>query len=580
LTTLNAKYIHSSLALRYLKAYLTAGESALPDELKTEILLKEYSINNHLPEILSDIYPARPDIIGLACYIWNIETTLKLSSLLKKTLPGVKIVLGGPEITADSSFDGRYIDYVILGEGEKAFAALVHALQNNGECPNIPGVFDLAKINVPAAAQIIENLDDLPFPYDRDDLNSLRGRIIYYESSRGCPFSCQYCLSGAKHGVRFFSLARVCRDLKFFIEHQAAQVKFVDRTFNAVKKHYLPILKFLASCDCQTNFHLEVAADLWDEEGLAVLKSAPPGRFQLEIGVQSTHPPTLQAVNRYHNFAAIAANTKRIAASGNIHLHLDLIAGLPYENKDIFAKSFTDVYALQPNMLQLGFLKLLKGSRLRKNTAEHGYVFLDHAPYEVLANNYLSYAELRVFKLMEKTLNLIYNSSRFKYSLEWLVPKELSAFAFYEKLAIFGEKEGFTLASLSPVTLYQLMADFCRQYFPDCYALFLEFLKFDYLIAQGNTNLPQFLLFNDTDAWRERKNSFWRDQDVVRRYLPDFNFTTWREIKKNYHLELFSADIPAFIKQEKGWENRAAAVLFSYGKKSWASFQRIVLSDY
>ncbi|MDR1702982.1 MAG: B12-binding domain-containing radical SAM protein, partial [Sporomusaceae bacterium] len=550
LTTLNAKYIHSSLALRYLRAYLADWEKELPEAEKTEVYVKEYTINNQLGDILSDLYPLRPDLIGLACYIWNWEETLKLASLCKKALPGVKIVLGGPEVSFDlSGAYLEYVDYVVLGEGEEAFASLVAELRNNGGCQNIAGVLKLSRGEIMNSAQpqLVAELDDIPFPYDESDLIALKDKIIYYETSRGCPFSCHYCLSGAAAKLRFFSPERVLRDLAFFIKHDVAQVKFVDRTFNAQKKHYLPVLKFLAAQNCRTNFHLEVAAALWDEEGLEILKSAPPGRFQLEIGVQSTHEPTLKAVGREQNFAALAANTKRIAAYGNIHLHLDLIAALPYEGKDIFARSFNDVYALRPDMLQLGFLKLLKGSELRKNAAQHGYVFMDNAPYEVLANNYLSYAEIRSLKLIEKVLSLVYNSSRFKYSLDWLIAKEANAFAFYEKLAAFWEAAGLELAAHSPVTLYKFMADFSQQHFPQFTALTLQFLKFDYLLTQKNTNLPVFLPFNDELKWREVKNSFWQDTTRVRRYLPNFTFTTWRELKKNYHLEIFTADLPAFF---------------------------------
>ena len=569
LSTLNAKYIHSSLALRSIAAY--------SKEQGQRTTTREYTINNGLLEILSDIYACKPDVVGLACYIWNIETTLELVKLLKKVKPEIVIILGGPEVSYQAGEllkETPEIDYIVLGEGELTMKSLLEALANGQTMANIPGLAYRKQGGIIAEEpQVVPDLGVLPFPYSNDEMSLLRDKIIYYESSRGCPFSCQYCLSSATAGVRFLNLERVMTDLKFFIEHDVRQVKFVDRTFNARKEHYFPILKFLAGQECRTNFHFEIAADIWDEEVLEFLHLVPPGRFQFEIGIQSTHVETLKAIKRHNNWPKIVESVSRVRDYGNIHLHLDLIVGLPFETLDILAKSFNDVYALQPEMLQIGFLKMLRGSGVREEASRHNYIYMDKAPYEVLGNKYLSYSEVRHLKIFEDVFEQLHNSGRFRHSLTWIISTSGSdPFNFYYKLALYWEQKGYHLSAHSSKTLYRYMAEFCRDFYPDDFMDYLEFLKFDALTSERGGVRPEFLPWNQadqaaSDPWAECKTNFWRNNDKVSKYITDYSFTTWRDIKKRYHIEVFAADIPAYIKKSGNLVRRQAVVLFTYCKE-------------
>ena len=566
LSTLNAKYIHSSLALRYLSSYCQSSG--------WDINVREYTINNGLLEILSDIYTCKADVIGLACYIWNIEASLEIAALIKKVQPHAVVVLGGPEVSyqpEDILTSHQAVDYVILGEGEQTLEILL-AMLNSGQ--GVQAIAGLAYRNgteiIAGQPQVVANLADIPFPYTEAEMALLKDKIIYYESSRGCPFSCQYCLSSATAGVRFLSQERVLSDLRFFIEHDVRQVKFVDRTFNACKEHYFPIVKFLVAQHCRTNFHFEIAADIWDREVLEFLRCVPPGRFQFEIGIQSTNKETLTAIKRHNNWSRIVEFVGKVRRYGNIHLHLDLIVGLPYEDMAVLARSFDAVYGLQPDMLQIGFLKLLKGSGIRRRSDEHGYVYMDRAPYEVLANNYLDYGQIRQLKIVEEVFEQVYNSARFTYSLPWMIALAGGgAFNFYYKLACYWEEHGHHLVAHSSKTLYKHMAAFCMAYYPDSGKQYLELLKFDALMSEHGAVRPEFLPWNQsnqasTDRWGENKTAFWRDTDCVRQYIPGFTFTTWRDVKKAYHIEVFCVDIPAFLKEGTCLQQREVAILFSY----------------
>lgn len=581
LSTLNAKYIHSSLALRYLAAFVRCSGRA--------VTVREYTVNNGLLEILGDVYSCQAQVIGLACYIWNIEASLQLVGLVKKVRPEVIVVLGGPEVSyqpRDVLAANPAVDYIIQGEGEAALDFLLDALTKGRTVQGIPGLAyrDGSKIIVDTP-QTVPVLDEIPFPYTQEEMPSLKDKIIYYETSRGCPFSCQYCLSSVTAGVRFLSQERVLRDLRFFIEHDVRQVKFVDRTFNARKEHYFPILKFLAAQPCRTNFHFEIAADIWDQEVVEFLGEVPAGRFQFEIGIQSTHEQTLKAIKRHNNWGRIVENVNRLRSYGNIHLHLDLIVGLPYEDITVFAKSFNDVYCLQPDMLQIGFLKLLKGSGIREDSARHGYIAMDNAPYEVLANHYLNYEQVRKLKILEEVFEQVYNSGRFKYSLVWLIAAAGGgAFAFYDKLAGYWEQHGYHLVAHSPKNLYKYMAEFCAAFYPSGLHNCLELLKFDALMSEQGTVRPEFLPWNQpnqasADKWADAKTAFWRDTGRVRHYLPEFTFTTWRDIKKTYHIEVFAVDIPSYLADSVYLASREVALLFSY-QTGRPSYQRINDDDF
>ena len=575
LTTLNSKYIHSCLSLYYLRNSLDKYK----DEIDLE--LKEYTINNNLTEIMSEIFKSNPDIVAFTCYIWNIEETIKLKGLLKKVLPNTKIIFGGPEVSYDdfdcspALFDN--VDYFVLGEGEENFRDLIISLvQNNENYKLLQGILWREKqlLQGDKTPQIIKELDNIPFPYLDTDFEYLKDKIIYYESSRGCPFSCSYCLSSATSGVRYFSVDRVIEDLKVFIKYNVKQVKFVDRTFNSKVDHYLPILNFLATQDCRANFHFEITASNWNEEAIEIFKKVPKGRFQFEIGVQSTYLPALKAINRHDNFEAVSQNVCLLKKFDNIHLHLDLIIGLPYETKEDFKKSFNDVYALNIDQLQIGFLKLLKGSSIREDQEKHEYIFLDYAPYEVLANKYLSYNEIRKLKILEKVFNLVYNSGNFKYSLSWLVLQEKSPFELYEKLALFWEERDWQFVGHKVESVYYNMYLFCEEFYPQFLDFYMELLKFDALFYLKNNKRLHFLSWdkeynsNESDIIAELKNFFYQDNVKIKKYIPNFNFTNWREVKKKYHIEVFSKDVIDFVlgvnNLSKITSDEKIAILFSY----------------
>lgn len=569
LSTLNAKYIHSSLALYYLRAFCNSSK---------DIVIKEYSVNNGLLDILSDIYGEQPAIIGFACYIWNIEMTLQLAALIRKVLPHTVIILGGPEVSYGGEEVMRNtpeIDYVIKGEGEEVLGRLLDCLERKGDISSIAGIIYRNQDNVILAgdAQVVADIDSLPFPYKDEDITLLKDKILYYESSRGCPFSCQYCLSSATSGVRFLPVLRVIEELRFFIRHDVKQVKFVDRTFNSRKEHYLPILQFLSTAECSTNFHFEIAADILDEETLAVLASAPPGRFQLEIGVQSTHEPTLKEVRRTNNWPRIVSNVEKLRKLDTIHLHLDLIAGLPYESYARFGKSFNDVFSLRPHMLQLGFLKLLKGSGIRNRAANDDYIFMDTAPYEVLANKYISYAEIRALKIMEEVLNQTYNSGRFIRTTNWMIDQLGGAFEFFCDFAAFWEQRKLHTVAHSAKTVYRFYADYCEYKGMDT-SLCLQLLKFDALNADKGAVRPEFLPW-DTEKWDEAKSSFFRDEALAGRYIPGYRFSTWRQVKKQYHLELFDFDVTSPVETMSA----ATAILFIFQDHS-ICYKKLELQDF
>ena len=568
LSTLNAKYVHSSLALRYLAAYC---RPSCPD-----LVVREYSINNRLTAILADLYAHQPEVVGLACYIWNIELTLALAKMIKQVMPETVIVLGGPEVSyqpGELLTSHPDIDYIIQGEGEESLAALLAVLADGAEVSAIHGLAwrDETGQVFEGEAQTVPHLDDIPFPYSAADFAELKDKIMYYESSRGCPFSCQYCLSSTTQGVRFFSLARVLGDLQTFINAGVKQVKFVDRTFNTNRDHYLPILKFLAEQSCATNFHLEVAADCLHPEALAILRSAPPGRFQLEIGVQSTHQPTLKAVQRHNDWPRLVETVTALRQGSPIHLHLDLIVGLPYESYQQFGVSFNDVYRLQPHMLQIGFLKMLKGSGIRAKEQGHDYVYSESAPYEVLQNKYLTYGELRRLQLLEDVFNQTYNSGRFQRSLTWLVEQWGSdPFCFYEALTLYWEEQGHHQVAHSAKGVTANLLAFCATHCGDSAGLLGELLKWDALISDRGRLRPEELPWNG-DQWQDQCNRFWRDGEIAGAYIPGYVFTNWRDLKRLYHIEVFSGAALLVLTGEAQGRAGGRAVLFDYrgGEPCW-----------
>lgn len=456
LTTLNSKYIHSNLALKYLYAVcINDGYS---------IELKEFTINNPNDYIYGELLRGDYDVVCFSCYIWNIESILPLVENLKKARPEAMTVLGGPEVSwrgVEIMKKHRAVDFVIAGEGEENLPLFLERLIKGEGDDKFAGIGGLhyrgeGKIFVNPASEPVD-FEGLPFPYAR--LVSEPDKIMYYESARGCPFSCSYCISAIEKGMRSLTVERVKRDLSYFIYKGVKQVKFVDRTFNYDNDRSLEIIRYLMEADKgTTNFHLELCADIISEELLDTLSTARPGLFQFEIGVQSTNSMTLEAINRPCDLDKLSSNVGRLRDMGNIHLHLDLIAGLPYEGYKSFAASFNDVYGMQPHMLQLGFLKLLPGTPIREEAEKHSYVFRTKAPYEVISNSYISAKELARLKMVEMVVDLYYNRGGFESTLEYLSGAEgWEAFAFYESFADFYYSKGFQHKSHNKEDLYRIL---------------------------------------------------------------------------------------------------------------------------
>lgn len=556
LTTLNAKYIHSCLAVRYL-------QYACRDLTAVDVKIKEYTVNHFLLDIVSDLYVDKPDVIGFACYIWNYEMTKQLAALLRKVLPDTVIIFGGPEVSYDAAKvleDCPQCDYVVLGEGEQVFHDLIDLIYHGAAMPTLIGLAHRLACASPTCA-VIPDLDSLPFPYEEEDMALLSDKIIYYESSRGCPFSCQYCLSSASKGVRYRSKQKVLQDLDFFVSHQVRQVKFVDRTFNANKKYYLPILQYIKGLDTKTNFHFEIAVELLEDEVVDFLADMPPGRIQFEIGVQSTHEATLAAIERHNCWTEIVRKVIQLRSYHNIHLHLDLIVGLPFESRKIFSKSFNDVYALQPHMLQIGFLKMLKGSGIRAVASQYDYVWMDQPPYEVLQNNVLPYSDIRQLKIIEDVFEQLYNKGRFRAALQRLVELSAGAFGFYEQFAAEWEQKNLHQVAHSTKALYKHLADYVQFYHPSEWVFMGQLLKYDALMNDAGKIRPDFLPWNGKRYEREI-SAFWHGGQGEF-YVPDFSFQTWREIQKKFHIEIFDVAVPLYLAGE-GIILQPTVLLFDY----------------
>lgn len=541
LTTLNSKFIHTSLSLRYLKSFCE-------NEFKN-LYIEEYTVNNDLDYVLGEIYKKNYDIVCFSCYIWNISQTLKIAKNLRKVNKNVKIILGGPEVSYDAHNvleDNPYIDYIVYGEGEITFKEVLNFLvKNKGNIQEIKGLAYRKnnKIYVNEERPLITDLDDIPFPYS--DFLKLENRIIYYESSRGCPFNCQYCLSSTIRGVRFLSLDRIKKDLKVFVDENVAQVKFVDRTFNANKKHCLEIMKYLKEIDNgKINFHFEITASLLDDEIIDFLKDVREGLFQFEIGVQSTYEKTINEIQRNVDLNSLKKACKKIASFGNIHLHLDLIAGLPYEDYKTFLKSFDEVYNLKPNKLQLGFLKLLKGSGIRLNHEKYGYIYKDEPPYEVLQNNLISYKEILKLKVIEEMVELYYNSHDFDFSVKFIINNFFkSPSAFFETLAIYWEDKGYQHVSHRKERLYEIFLEFYEFNNYDKKQLFKEILKFDYIRNKRGGNLLEVFERIEIDDFKNRCHEFLQIEENIEKYLPNYKGIPAKKIIKKVHFEPFKYDI-------------------------------------
>lgn len=534
LSTLNSKFIHSSLALRYLKAYGEAHGQAYD--------IVEYTINMPVLHIFSDITEHDIDILGFACYIWNIEMTLHVVDMVKAVRPDIKIVLGGPEVsfTADELLERcPNIDYIVQGEGEEAFHALVMALQlgNDGLDPVIPGVRGRRDGSILGSLEAVEvsDLSSIPFPYTEEDMEDLEHKIIYYESSRGCPFSCQYCLSGNKNTVRFFPQERTLEELQWFIDHGVKQVKFVDRTFNCAPHHHRPLMEFMRDSDTDMNFHLEMEPELMTEWETNILCETPPGRIQIEVGVQSTHKKTLDAINRYNDWPYIQKSIRPIIQAGRTHVHMDLIVGLPHEDFNRFGQSFNDLFSLQPHALQIGFLKLLKGSGVRR-MREYKYVADPLAPYEVLSTHVLPYDDVRFLKYFEDVFERFYNSERFRttfgYIGQQLIHGETDAFTYFCDMTHAWLKEGNHKVNLKDIDQIEFLYRF---FLAKGDTIAAELLQYDTLVSyRGKVRSEAVGLPKQTKELLQVGEAFWRNEEIASTFIPNYTFKEWRKIRQQY----------------------------------------------
>ena len=547
LSTLNSKFIHSSLALRYLKAYGEAHGQAYD--------IVEYTINMPVLHILSDITEHDIDILGFACYIWNIEMTLHVVDMVKAVRPDIKIVLGGPEVsfTADELLERcPNIDYIVQGEGEEAFHALVTALQlgNDGLDPVIPGVRGRRDGSILGSVEAVEvrDLASIPFPYTEADMEDLEHKIIYYESSRGCPFSCQYCLSGNKNTVRFFPQERTLKELQWFIDHGVKQVKFVDRTFNCAPHHHRPLMEFMRDSDTDMNFHLEMEPELMTDWETNILCETPPGRIQIEVGVQSTHKKTLDAINRYNDWPYIQKSIRPIIQAGRTHVHMDLIVGLPHEDFNRFGQSFNDLFSLQPHALQIGFLKLLKGSGVRRMN-EYKYVADPLAPYEVLSTHVLPYDDVRFLKYFEDVFERFYNSERFRttfgYIGQQLIHGETDAFTYFCDMTRAWLKEGNHKVNLKDIDQIEFLYRF---FLDEGDTVAAELLQYDTLVSyRGKVRSEAVGLPKQTKELLQVGEAFWRNEEIASTFIPNYTFKEWRKIRQQYVEMTMSRETAAYL---------------------------------
>ena len=515
----NAKYIHSNLAVYDLQAYAA--------KYADHIILKEYTINQQKDDIMRDIYLEHPDVVCVSCYIWNISFVKELMADLIKILPGADFWAGGPEVSYDAEkflTENSEFKGVMVGEGEETFKELAgYYVEKNPQ-----NLKDMTGICYRDGDQIIHNgwrqimdLSSIPFIYK--DLSEFKNRIIYYESSRGCPFSCSYCLSSIDKKLRFRDTETVKKELQFFIDNKVPQVKFVDRTFNCKHDHAMAIWKYINEHDNGvTNFHFEISADLLREEELQEMSTMRPGLIQLEIGVQSTNPDTIKAIHRTMDFEKLKGIVDRIHSFGNIHQHLDLIAGLPYEDYDSFRHSFNDVYALKPQQLQLGFLKVLKGSHMMEMCKEYGIVYKTQEPYEVLSTKWLDYDHVLKLKTVENMVEVYYNSGQFQNTLEYLENFFQDAFSIYERLGSFYMEKGYGDVSHTRMRRYEILLEF----FEDVPEISMDQVKdqmvYDLYLRENLKSRPGFA----------------RDQKPFERQIWDFRKR--EKVAKNAHVEVFA----------------------------------------
>ncbi|MDK2966798.1 B12-binding domain-containing radical SAM protein [Lacrimispora sp.] len=574
LAALNAKYIHSNPGIYSLKAYTQAWlkEPELSDG-RLQIEIGEYTINNQMDEILSDIYRRKPDAVGFSCYIWNISYILELVRDLPKVLPDVEIWLGGPEVSYDAARileEEPNVFGIMMGEGEETFKKVIRCYLNRQR-----GKEDWDKNSFPETeGTAIRGLDGRPvvnplktavdlnaIPFLYQDMAGFENRIVYYESSRGCPFSCSYCLSSVDKSVRFRDTDLVLKELEFFLQKKVSQVKFVDRTFNCRRDHSYRIWEYLIEHDNGvTNFHFEISADLLDQEELQLMSRMRPGLIQLEIGVQSTNENTIREIRRSMDLSILRKNVEIINSYGTIHQHLDLIAGLPFEDYDSFRRSFNQVYDMKPEQLQLGFLKVLKGSYLSQKADDYEIRYKEKPPYEVLSTRWLAYGEVLKLKRLEEMLEVYGNSGQFRATMEEFCREFDTPFDMFEALAEYYDKQELSKVSHSRMARYEILDRFISLRIPQRQLYYRDLLVYDLYLRENLKSRPGFSA--DQEPYKDQIKAFFADEAVSRRFLNEgYEGFEARQLIKMAHLEVF---------------HDGRAVLFDYKKRDALSHNAAV----
>lgn len=581
LVGINAKYIHSNPAIHSLAAYAGkfADESGV--SLREYIQIAEYTINQQLADIEADIYKKKPDVLAISCYIWNFAMVQELIEDIHQVCPELPIWLGGPEVSfhPDKLLQKfPYLAGIMIGEGEQTFVELVQwYLGQEKELKAIAGLYLPSGFT---AERDCLSLDEIPFLYE--DLTEFANRILYYESSRGCPFRCKYCLSSIDKQLRFRSIGIVEKELQFFLDNKVPQVKFIDRTFNAKHEHAMAIWKYIKEHDNGiTNFHFEISADILTKEEIVLLNSMREGLVQLEIGVQSTNEETIHAINRSMNLNKLKDAVERVNAGKNIHQHLDLIAGLPYEDYESFHRSFNDVYAMEPEQLQLGFLKVLKGSAMEEQADEYGIGYRKTPPYEVLYTKWLSYDDVIRLKRIEEMVELFYNSGQFSYTIRFLEKIFGDAFLLYEHLANFYEYKGYPVAAAKRMAHYEHLLELVREYFlkrkydmqtvENITEVTREYLLFDCYLRENMKTAPSFA--RDNSEHKTYLREFYRKEEEERLVLPGYEMYDSKQMAKMTHVEFFHypvwdktiTDVKNIV---NGRRENPQPVLFDYKERS------------
>ncbi len=576
LAAVNAKYIHSNPAVYSLRGFL-------PKKLQSHVGIAEYTINHRPEDILGDLYRQKPDVVAFSCYIWNWEMIQNIIPELHKILPDVPIWLGGPEVSFDAAEILERMPMVtgiMIGEGEETFSELLeyyvnhHDKDKNTDDPNrqerLMSLTQISGLVLPEGAtkeRELTNMSEIPFLYE--DMKPFENRIIYYESSRGCPYRCSYCLSSIDKKLRLRDIDVVKKELQFFLDQKLPQVKFVDRTFNCDHGHAMEIWSYILGHDNGvTNFHFEISADILRQEEIELLAKMRPGLVQLEVGVQTSNPETLKEIRRNMDLDRLEKNVAAIHEGKNIHLHLDLIAGLPFEDYESFGNSFDRVYKMKPEQLQLGFLKVLKGSYMHEKAGDYGLVYQSKPPYEVLYTKWLSYEEVLRLKRIEEMVEIYYNSNQFTSTLPVLEQVFESPFAMYEALADFYERNGYFVNSPARAYRYQVLLDFATSIDAEREDLYKETLTYDMYLRENLKSRPLFS--PDLSEKRDDFRRFYQKEEENRTYLPGYTGYDSKQLSKMTHLELFHYPVweIAGKKDMKPEKERESYILFDYRERN------------